>query len=288
MKLRKIIAEENGADSKQLEEIQNKMDIVETELLSLGAEKPSKEKMKELLIASSGEQGNTINWHPEELIDDFDHMYDIWGYTNKYGDLDTYHLMFQYDGNDPYLHKNVTKVIYDSISPGSQAAQYWVDETIKIYAQKLIGTGLGLANPLVNWLPWELLFTSPPSPNEISSSGDATVMTLNSVTAVKFVFVYDSQFDEWVHSLSTNRVNYSYTVTEAVVRNGIPYNDSEDFNGLYVFGNFNSANADAGEAFEDGDFVNTGMYKLGVYSDSKSQDEINISLHCPDLVIHMN
>lgn len=61
--------------------------------MNLGADKPSKELMVKLIKASDKEQKKTLNqmaasngvstnssdWHPEDLIEQFDEMYDVWG-----------------------------------------------------------------------------------------------------------------------------------------------------------------------------------------------------------------
>jgi hypothetical protein len=187
--------EQKLTSSKYIESIEKSIDNLKSEIFKLGAKNPSEEFMEKLLLSSYKEQlksseGSTIlmdNWHPSEIIEQFQGMYDVTGYPTSHNGRTQYHLIFVNNGSDPYLHKTSTKSIYDAFSAGSQTSSYWVNELLKIYGEKLTGSGLGLIHPLLEWVPWELFFSLKPPSQEISSSGDATLFSLNTVTTIKFV-----------------------------------------------------------------------------------------------------
>lgn len=269
--------------------------------MNLGADKPSKELMVKLIKASDKEQKKTLNqmaasngvstnssdWHPEDLIEQFDEMYDVWGYSTTYNGRLQYHLIFQHEGNDPYLAKLTTKHVYNDFSAGSSTAEKWVDEILKVYAEKSTGAYLGLLNPVLNWLPWELLFDSKPSANDISSSTSATVFTLATNTTVKFVYIYDTNNEDWWFALSTNYVYWSWEVSEYVFKNGHSYQDEDSGSNIALYGDYYSASSDADEAFTNGHSRKTTIYKQALWSESFDRDEIVHNIHSPTFVAHM-
>jgi hypothetical protein len=292
LKLKKELEELNTTDNKKtILNLEKEIKKIKKELQSLGAEKPSKKFLTKLLEAEKKkmdkEFGILSDWHPSDIIDTFDGAYDVWGYSTTYSGYQLYHLIFEYNGNDPYLAKSDTEKIYDAFSQGSSDAYYWLEETIKVYAEKLVGGGLGLLNPLTQFVPWELLFSSKPSSNEISSTGDALVATLSSLTTQKFVYVYDTLNSEWAYALSTNRVNYAYTFTEIIYKDGSCYHDNESQSNQNVYGDYYSASSDAVDYFESYTYGKTCIDKLAAYSDSNSSDEINMSIFTPTFVAHM-
>jgi hypothetical protein len=69
--------------------------------------------------------------------------------------------------------------------------------------------------------------------------------------------VYDDINDEWFYALSTNCVNYGYTITQMISRNGVAYNDSINSSDNWEDGNYFTAWEDADAAYLSGHSTKT-------------------------------
>jgi hypothetical protein len=231
----------------------------------------------------------SAEWHPSDLIENFNDMYDMSGsYATTYAGRTQYHLVFQSKGNDPYLRNVKTDHFYDGISAGSTEARNWVQEIIKIYAEKFVGTSLGIMSPYLELLPYELLdIATQPTASAISSTRNATVVTVNTVSIQKFVYIYNTSLSEWIFGVSTNKVSMSTTVTQAITVNGRAYNKSVDYNGYWIYGDYLNASTDANNEYNTGNARNTCIYKVSGYSESKDRDIVTVDIFDPTFVAHM-
>lgn len=257
----------------------------------LGGSAPPHELLEDLILSvmNQYEVQSTNNWHPSDLASDLSVKYNVSSsYATSYGGKSQYHLVLKSNDKDPYLKINKSEHFYDSITPGSTEAQKWVKDVIKIYAEKFIGAGLGVLHPALSFLPYELLgLESQPDENSISSAGDATELTVNTVTTVKFVYVLEESTNEWVYALSTNRVSFATTVTQLLSINNRAYNKSTDLNGLYDNGDYYSASADANSAFAAGITRNTCVGSINASSEEKPEIVVVVPIKAPTYVVDM-
>ncbi|MCM3634719.1 hypothetical protein [Paenibacillus camelliae] len=274
----------------RMSQIDAEMQSIDTQLAKLGVEKPSKELLLEFLKSNPEAfedklqldySTSSIYDEMEDIIDTWNYMYNVTGYATTYSGKTQYHLTFMYKGNDPYLSKNQTKTVYSQFSSGSTQATYWINEVLSIYVDKLIGASL----KKFDLLPWELLFSSKPT-NSISSTGDATVAHLQTLTTVKFVFVYNTSSEYWFFALSTNYVNVAYNVDAYIIRNNQIYNDGTDGN-LTEYGDYNNSLSLANSAYNNGYADKRTLTKVKLKSKSMGNDQITINLHNPTFIAHM-
>ena len=147
-----------GVSRAGISEIQSEIDSNNKRIAELGASAPSDELLEELILASIPDEVSLMRdgWHPSDLIEDMSLMYDMSAsYATTYDGRAQYHLVLMNKNKDPYLRRKSTDYIYDSISEGSAEARNWIQEIVKIYAEKLIGAGLGLVNPLFSFIPYD-------------------------------------------------------------------------------------------------------------------------------------
>lgn len=282
------------SDFVRLSEIDNLLEEKETQIEALGATEIDPNFLSHL-INTTAESATISNdgvmtassWHPEDLEEIYEGMYDVRCVTTIVDGKLQAHVLFQSIGNDPYLHQVKSTLVYDSFSKGSSAASYYTQETIKIYAQKVIGSALSNLSPVFSIIPWELAFTSPPPSNELSASENALSTTLNTVSVQKFVYVYDDTRDEWWFCLSTNKVSVSVTVVQALVRNGQAVNDVTNFDTFWEYGDWYDSTQHANTAFQLRIEDKRCVKKISVYSDAKGETELVINIFTPTYVAHM-
>ena len=261
----------------------------EQKLLSLGVKKASSESINELLKSDRDfrtKKGMTVaygisNNPADDIIRTFQGVYNVWQYQTTYGGKKQTHVIFESIGKDPYLNKTQTGYIYNKISPRTREARNWISEIVKIYAYKGIG-----AIPILGWTPYELLEVAKPKPSEISSTGNATVVTLNTVVVQKFVFVWNKSSKNWVYSLSTNRMSASHTVTFALNVRGNAINRSFDFGPYDIRGDYDNAKAIANQHSNGFEAVRC-IDSYTAYSTSMRTNKIKIKIHTPRFVAHM-
>ena len=284
----------NSLDSTESEEktrLENLISQKRQQMFNLGAEEVQEDFLLELFESSAGTSiANSIGitataaWHPSDIIKTFVSGYDITGVSVTYSGKTQYHITFMSVGSDRYLHKNTTKNVYNSFSAGSSEAANFIADLIRIYGDKLIGS----LNPVLNWLPYELITSSKPTVNQISSTGNAILANLNTVSMHKFVYVYDSAKDEWLHCLTTNRVSVGHSVIYALNLNGYAYNSSKTFLTSYmVDGDWSYAYMDANTGFTYKYTMNTNITKIALRSNSKNQDVIIHNIHNPSVPANM-
>lgn len=266
----------------------------EQELLSLGVKKATDESINELLKSDKefrtkkGLQATYgVSENPGDgIIKSFKGAYNVWQYQTTYDGKKQTHVVFEGIGKDPYLQKTKTGHIYNKISPNTNEAKNWLAEVVKIYAYKGVGAIIAQTVPIAGWLPYELLGVDKPKPSEISSTGNATVLTLNAVVVQKFVFVWNNFSKNWVYSLSTNRINASHTVTLALKIKGKAVNKSVDFGPYDIRGDYDNAKAIANQ-YSNGFETVRCISSYTAYSSSKNINQIKMEILTPRFVAHM-
>lgn len=276
----------------QLTLIKYKIGLLEKALIGLGVDRATDESINAMVRSDEAfrtnqglpqhNQASILSATPgDNIINTYSGAYKVWQYSTTYQGKKQNHIIFQGNGNDPYLHKTKTGHIYNSISPNTTESTRWVNEVIKVYASKAFGS-----IPVVEWLPYELLGVAKPKPSAISSTGNATVVTLNAVTTQKFVFVWNESAQDWVYSLSVNKVNYSETRTVAMKINGVARNKSVDKGPYYINGDYNNASSLA-NTYSNGYEAVRCIDSIYAYSSSKDQNVISIDILTPRFVAHM-
>ncbi len=122
--------------------------------------------------------------------------------------------------------------------------------------------------------------------SEISSTGNATVVTLNTVVVQKFVFVWNNSSENWVYSLSANRMNAYQTVTLALNIKGKAVNKSLDFEPYDIRGDYDNAKAIANQHSNGFEAVRC-IDSYVAYSSSKNINQIKMDILTPRFVAHM-
>lgn len=278
-------------------ELENQIMAKKEEMTALGAEKVEHEFLEELLESAiqtiNTEEGIAVAslenppYDIARIAAQFEGMYDISGVAVNYDGKEQYHLIFSSIDNDKHLHKVTTKNVYNSFTANSNEAANFVNDLIEIYGQKLFAELISTINPVLSWVPWELVCSSKPAANQISSSGNALLVTLNTVSTQKFVFVRESASHSWDCCLSTNKVSCAITVTSAVNVNGIAKNESKDYGPFWIDGNWDNATVDANTAFKLKDVWRTCISEISIHSNSKGVDAITQEIHTPMYIIHM-
>lgn len=273
------------------QEFLNKIENNKEKMESLGASTPSDELLIDLIKAEIKQSGIQVasDWDPSQIVSDFKGMYDMSAsYSTTYGGKTQYHVVFQHNGNDSHLKNIQSEKFYNGISAGSAEARNWVNEVIKIYAEKLVGEGLGLLHPALSLIPYELLgIAVKPNSQKITSTRDATIVSLNTTSIQKFVYVYNSSSRDWFFALSTNKISYSTTVSQLLTVSGKSYNKSNDYNYRWEYGDYNKAASDADSAYNSGYSKKTCVNKVAGYSTSKGKDVVIANIFTPTYVSHM-
>ena len=263
---------DKAEDSAEIASIKEEIADVETQLASLGVERPSDDKLAEIMY--NNDDTPATRSHPSSLISTFKAVYDVWGFESTYNGKKFYSVVFETKGKDPYLQKAKTTVLYDQILAGSAEAGKWVDELISILVDEAIGSV-----PVLKYLPYTELFTYKPSPNSVSSYGDATVVILHTVSVQKFTYKYQSS--QWVLGSSTNKVSYDLTVTQLIRVNGAAKNVSKDFGTKWENGDFGRAIPLADS--QSGSLpINNCISRVKANSRSKNSNFIDLSIHTPN------
>lgn len=290
-------AEEEGiiTDADKVNEIEKQIDILKEDIVAMGGEISIEQiaqniDMRDALSALNSEyaiQSTHSSWHPSEIAEQFEDAYDIVAYVTFGENLQQqYHIIFSGKGKDPYLSKTIPGdrniVLSKEFAEGSSAAQVWLDSLVKIYADKLIGTGLGLLHPIFNFLPWELLTTEKPSVRAISSDSNSSTKIVSPCVnaSVKFVYVYNDVSDTWSYVLSTSRIFVTYSVNFNVYVNGTHYNSSKDYNNIMVSGDYDNAKEDASQAFSTNRTMNTCINRWAI--NYRNTDVFEFDLHTPN------
>ncbi len=288
--LEAMLSNESVSRSSTLE-IQREIDNNNKRIEELGVSSPSNALLEDLIHSSMPDDALLLRdgWHPSELVEEMSCMYDLSAsYATTHEGRAQYHLNVKHKGEDPYLHVVKTDHFYDGIPKGSTEAHNWAHEIIEIYAQRLASYAINKLSPVLSVLPYEVLgIAQQPNDSAIYSSQDATVVTLNTTSTQKFVFVYDDYNSGWYYALSTNRVSCSITVTQALSINGRSYNNSKDYNNINEFNEFFNAAADANRAYELGTQFNTCISEISGYSTSKDKDMVSCKIFTPYYIYAM-
>ena len=95
------------------------------------------------------------------------------------------------------------------------------------------------------------------------------VLTLNTVTSVKFTYVLDEATDIWKLCLSTNLVSTAFTCTEYLSVNGKAVNKSKDYPTKTLYGGYTSSIPSAVTIFKNmqiNSYISSGNMGLNTVS----------------------
>ena len=113
-----------------------------------------------------------------------------------------------------------------NVITNSEGARKWINEIVNVYSSKFVSGAMDMI-PGMKFLPYELLFSSKPSPSSISSNGNAFSVALNTTTTIVFTYVGDTAKNSWQHVLTENMVSYAITYNSFMHINGISKNESK-------------------------------------------------------------
>ncbi len=239
--------------------LKEKEDELDKEIESLGAETPSEELLIKLLAESDDYANARSSWHPSEVIDKFSEAYDVRGYVTFGDDLEMqYHVLFSHNGNDPYLCKKIERTLEESFASEMEFEEK-AKNLINIYFAKLIGGVIESKFKVLQFLPWELMLEKEPDLYRVLKNSDVLECIASVYTVIKFVYVYDTENDTWNFALSTNRIDYAYTLITPVYNNGKVEHISIKEDGMVANGEMGNSVDDASEAFSRDTTMNTCM-----------------------------
>lgn len=211
------------------------------------------------------------------LASQLNQMYDAYGKQSTYYDgnknYKIYEIYVTYSDNKkngiPLQKVTTGHVLYNKINLGSDEAFHWTNEIISIYVSKGISYILEKYTPIITYLPYEVFFSSKPNSSQISSPGGAMVLTLNTVTSIKFTYVLDETTDIWKLCLSTNLVSAAFTCTECLSVNGKAVNKTKDYPTKTLYGGYTSSIPSAVAVFKNmqmNSYISSGNLGLNTVS----------------------
>ncbi|TCK93313.1 hypothetical protein EDC19_1505 [Natranaerovirga hydrolytica] len=233
----KIITEldnhSNTEFQKKLQSIEESIEDIKKELVELGAEEPSDEKLIEVLFDGVEEQNISIysDFHPFEIVQSFRNTYQMYRYQESYSGQTYYTVNFGYKDGAPYLYNNLDGTIYDTAD--FTDSQSMAERVLRIYEEKLVGEGVNAVLdkiPIIRFLPYELFLDAL---NREGHSYDITNLRLNSTTILsdtteRIKFVYHNDGYGWRERAVANKV---------YVTNGLTYRWSDaERNGQVYYG----------------------------------------------------
>lgn len=263
-----IQLDENISEIKKRE----KISALHKQLSSLGVKDMDASEFIELAGDSNSITPYAFDSAPgPDIINQLNNSYSIKSYiTTSYGKRQN-HVVFKSKSSDPYLAKNKTVTVFDSFNKGS-GARSWINELIKIYAEKVVGS-----IPIVQWIPYEMLGISKPQENQLSSTGDSLLVTLSTNSTQKFVFVESG--GRWHYSLSVNKVSISVH-TQAILNINGNVRDLYKQKYYSAVGDYNNAEYLANNNIGRG--LNRCIYSIKVHSKSRGGNVISQSIHNPN------
>ena len=293
-----ILQEENidtstNDNALQISELEAKVEALDKEIEALGAVTPSEELLEKFILSDCGTVSSKARsiWHPSEVIDKFEDMYDISGYVTYDEDMRMqYHVIFEYNKKDPYLFKEVNGALEQG-APTISEFENIVRKTLNIYAGKFMGSILESTIPVAQFIPWEILLEEKPNLYNVLSGSEILKCEASIYTIIKFVYVYDEDKDMWKCTLSTNKVSYAYTLISPVYENGVASQIRVCKDGLVAQGQMGSAIEDAAWAFDTNITLNTCMDTFAIeYAGDNSNFEgefFSVDLHTPNNISGM-
>ncbi len=232
----------------------------------------------------------------KEILKTLNQSYDVYGsqYTyndgNKIYDLYNIRVVYsaeKYNSSNTHLGVVKTKVFNDSFSANSEGARKWINEIVNVYSSKFVSGAMDMI-PGMKFLPYELLFSSKPSPSSISSNGNAFSVALNTTTTIVFTYVGDTAKNSWQHVLTENMVSYAITYNSFMHINGISKNESKIIkNKIKYSDNYTSMPQTAVKVYNEMKKTNrttisNGCVKSMAVKGSATKSEVKIEIAHPD------
>lgn len=202
---------DNSADARKYN---TKVDQIENQLSALGVQKLSEEELNKFFDdrgvessrVSQPPNSNTVTWY----------LYNYSNYQYNSTNYDVQRLIAI--GNNP---GGMLVTGQDNVSfySGKQKVANAVTNAVGIYAQKAVGT-----IPIVQWTPYELLFS-----NSSANVFNSSYVTHRCVSSIAFTYVKKaSQSDDYYSlSLYSNKLSLAVNAHGAAVVNSVPKTYSE-------------------------------------------------------------
>lgn len=135
-------------------------------------------------------------------------------------------------GNCTYYYVTATAMSTKSSMYTSQLVEMkgnkvstYLNAVVDVYVQKAIGATVGALGWWTNFLPWELLFQSPPS-THYNITADYTIRG-DYVTNVKFIWCYSPTINNYYLGVVLNSTSVREEHDEKYVYNGKPYTNKK-------------------------------------------------------------
>lgn len=257
------VQDSNGKYSEEIQNKEQEISAVKSCLLVNGADTFNDEMMRRVVMNADYSGAITEKSTPDlsNLAAQLNQMYDAYGKESTYYDgnknYKVYEIYITHSSSKrngiPLQKVTTNHVLYNKINAGSTEASNWVNEVLDVYVSKGISYIFILEkyNPIIKYLPYEIFFSSKPSSAQISSPGGAMVLTLNTVTSIKFTYVLDEATDTWKLCLSTNLVSAAFTCTECLSIGGKATNKSKDYPTKTLYGGYTSSVPNAVTVFKN-------------------------------------
>lgn len=232
----------------------------------------------------------------KEVLNTLKQEYDVYGSQYTYYDgnktYDLYDIRVVYSAkkhntSNSHLAVVKTKVFNNSFSANSEGARKWINEIVNVYSSKFVSGAMEMI-PGMKFLPYELLFSSKPSPSSISSNGNAFSVALNTTTTIVFTYVGDTAKNSWQHVLTENMVSYAITYSSYLHINGKSKNANKPINNKIKYSaNYTSIPPTAVKVYNDMKKTNrititNGCVKSLAVKGSATGSEVKIEIAHPD------
>lgn len=251
----------NGVNDEKIEILQNRKNEIHQLMGNYDYDTMDDEALKNVLLnadySNSEISRSTSMSDLNELVNNLKSNYNVVGRSASYNDGNKQYSLYVIVasckvGNtisEEVLTKTNTKQFYGRVVANSTAAQNFVSEIIQCYLAKGLSSILEVI-PYINYLPYEVFFSSKPSPNQISSSGNALVCTLSTNTTVAFTYVFDETKNTWVYCSACNHISAAFTETVALFDNNGGVTHKSKTNTEHLDGNYNTLRENAVTAFK--------------------------------------
>ena len=168
-------------------------------------------------------------WHPSRIIEDYEEIYRIWGYSSEYEGEKIYHLILESNGAE----KNPLEGEVTATLPNRWRGKC-IDEKLKIYVQ-LSESGIpGIYGSDLILEPYQILKDKPYGEN----TAESLDLRLHTEAVQRFVFQYNPVAKTWDLHFSTNKVAANLTVTANVTLDGVSQQETTQSLNNWLFDDF--------------------------------------------------
>ncbi len=253
LKLTILNRRQRPEDSDEISELNNERDSLLQEIKLYGGETFDDNSLMEevLLNADYSHSAQAKGLTPSELTNLVSQLKGFYRTVGREGtptingkSYRIYQINILQDGNkfsQEKLTRTITEHFYKNVSPNSTAADHFINETIRLYCSKIASAVAEYLVPAIKFVPYELFFSSKPSPSQISTTGDGVTCELSTNNIIKFTYVYDDKTKSWVYCSSSNWITYAFSTIVTCFTNGNVDKRSKDYPSDTIDGGYNDA-----------------------------------------------